>query len=70
MEREPQFLKDTIKELYQKVFTEGGKAMQELWKISIEKHIEMSREVAKGFLDIFKQSGGKSKDGTFFINPF
>ena len=64
LEEENRFLRNTIKNLHQKVFTEGGKAMQELWKTNIAKHIEMSREIAKGFLDIFKQSGGKSKDET------
>ena len=59
LEKENQFLKDTIQDLNQKVFTEGGKAMQELWKTSIEKHSEMSREIVKGFQDIFKQSSGK-----------
>jgi regulator of sigma D len=59
LEKQTQFLKDIIKDLNQKVFTEGGKAMQELWKTSIDKHIEMSREIAKGFLDIFTQSSGK-----------
>jgi cell division protein FtsB len=70
LEEENQFLKDTIQDLNQKVFTEGGKAMQELWKTSIEKHSEMSREIAKGFQYIFKQASGKSKDETFFIDPF
>jgi regulator of replication initiation timing len=59
LEKENQFLKDTINDLHQKVFAEGGKAMHELWKSSIEKHSEMSREIAKGFQDIFKQSSGK-----------
>ena len=59
LKKENQFLMDTIKDLNQKIFTEGGKAMQELWKTNVEKHIEMSREIAKGFLDIFKQAGGK-----------
>jgi len=40
------FLKDIIKDLNKRVFTEGGKAMQEVWETSIEKHIEMSREIA------------------------
>jgi hypothetical protein len=57
--KENLFLKDAIKDLSQKIFTEGGKAMQESWNTNIEKHIEMSREIAKGFLDIFRQSGGK-----------
>ncbi len=59
LEEENRCLEDIIKDLHQKVFTEGGKAMHELWKTSIEKHIEMSREVAKDFLEIFKQSSGK-----------
>jgi len=56
LKEENQFLKDIIKDLNQQVLTEGGKAMRELWKTSIEKHVEMSREIARGFLDIFKQS--------------
>ena len=59
LKKENQFLKDTINDLNQKIFTEGGKAMQELWKTNLEKHIEMSKEIAKGFLDIFKQTGEK-----------
>jgi hypothetical protein len=59
LERENMLLKNTIKDLSQKMFTENGKAMQESWNVNIEKHIEMSREIAKGFLDIFRQSGGK-----------
>ena len=59
LEKERQFLKDTIKDLNQKVLTEGGKAMQELWKTSIEKHIEIGKEVAKDFMEILRQSGRK-----------
>jgi len=59
LERENQFLKGIIKDINQEVFTEGGKAMQELCRTSIEKHIEMSREIVKGFLDIIKQSSGQ-----------
>jgi len=61
LKKEIQFLKYIIKDLHKNAFTEGGKAMQELWKTNIEKHIEMSRETMKDFLDIFRQSGGKSK---------
>jgi hypothetical protein len=59
LKKENRFLMDTIRDLNQKIFTEGGKAMQELWKINIEKHIEMSTEIAKAFMDIFKQEGCK-----------
>ncbi len=59
LKKENQFLKDTINDLNQKIFTEGGKAMQELWKTNLDKHIEMSKEIAKGFLEIFKQPGEK-----------
>jgi hypothetical protein len=59
VKKENQFLKDTINDLNQKIFTEGGKAMQELWKTNLDKHIEMSKEIAKGFMDIFKQTGEK-----------
>jgi hypothetical protein len=59
LNKEIKFLKDIIKDLHKKAYAEGGKTMQELLKTSIEKHVEMSREIAKDFLDIFRQSGGR-----------
>jgi len=59
LKKENRFLTETIRDLNQEIFTEGGKAIQELWKKSIEKHIEMSAEIAKTFMDIFKQAGSK-----------
>jgi len=67
LKKEIHFLKDIIEDLHKKAYAEGGKAMQELWKTSIEKHIEMSKEIAKGFLDIFRQSGENREDETSFI---
>ena len=43
-----------------KVFAdEAGKA-QETWKNTIEKQMEMSREMTKGFLARFQQAGAKA----------
>ena len=67
LKKEIQFLKDIIRDLHKRAYAEGGKAMQELWKTSIEKHIEMGREIAKGFLDIFRQSGENREDKPSFI---
>jgi hypothetical protein len=59
LKSENRFLMNTIRDLNQKIFTDGGKAMQEFWKNNIEKHIEMSMEIAKAFMDIFKQKGSE-----------
>ena len=49
----------TPSELNLRVFTEGSLQVQEMWKETAEKHIEMSAEVEKNFLDLFKQQDNK-----------
>jgi regulator of replication initiation timing len=59
LKKENEFLKDTIKQLNLKVFAEGSTKVQESWTSVIEKQMDMSQEIAKGVLDVFKQSGRK-----------
>lgn len=42
-----------------KTFTDQAMNMQEAWKGTVEKQMEMSREMAKKFLELFKQAGEK-----------
>jgi regulator of replication initiation timing len=57
LKRENEFLKETIKELQLKVFTEGSAKMQETWAGILEKQMEMNKELAKDFLKLFGQKG-------------
>ena len=59
LKKENEFLKNTLRELNQKVFTEGSLQVQEMWKETAQKNMEMSAEIAKNFLDLFKQDSGK-----------
>jgi regulator of replication initiation timing len=59
LKKENEFLKKTLRELNLKVFSEGSRQVQEMWKETAQKQIEMSAEIAKNFLDIFKQQSEK-----------
>lgn len=57
LKKENEFLKNTMKEINQKVFTEGSLKIQEAWKETIEKQMEITKEISKNFLDLFKHEG-------------
>ena len=40
-----------------KVFSDEAMKMQETWKITVEKQMEMSREMVKNFSHLFEQPG-------------
>ncbi len=42
-----------------RAFTEGITNLQNAWKTTIEKQMEMSKELAKQFFEIYKQVGEK-----------
>jgi hypothetical protein len=42
-----------------KVFSDEAMKMQETWKITVEKQMEMSREMVKNFSQVFEQQGEK-----------
>lgn len=52
---ENKFLRDTIRELQVTLFTEGGEKVQQIWHSSIDKQLEMNKEFAKNFFDLFRQ---------------
>lgn len=55
LKHENTFLRDTIKQLQMKVFTEGGQHIQESWQNVIDKQFDMNKEIAKNFFDLFRQ---------------
>ncbi len=59
LKKENQFLKDMIAKLNLKIMTEGGEKVQEAWKSTVEKQMEVSKEMAKNFFELFKQSPKK-----------
>jgi len=42
-----------------KTFTDEAVKVQETWKETVEKQMEMSREMAKNYFDLLKQTGMK-----------
>jgi hypothetical protein len=63
LKEENELLKGTLRELNLKVFTEGSLQAQEMWKEVAQKQMEVSAEIAKNFLDLFKPRNGKEGPG-------
>jgi hypothetical protein len=59
LKKENEFLKNALRELNMKVFTEGSLQVQEVWKEVANKHMEVSAEITKQFLDLFKPTSDK-----------
>lgn len=55
------FLRDTIRQLQLNIFKEGGEKVQETWKTIIDKQMEMNKEMAKNFFELFRQLRGSSQ---------
>ena len=55
LKEENKFLRDTIRELQFSLFTEGGEKAQEIWHSIIDKQLEMNKEIAKNFFELFRQ---------------
>ena len=49
------FLRETIEQLQLKMFADGGEKVREAWKSTIDKQLEMNMEVAKNFIEFFRQ---------------
>ncbi len=49
------FLKDTIRQLQMNLFKEGGEKIQDVWKDVIDKQLEVNREIAREFFELFRQ---------------
>lgn len=59
LQKENQFLKDTISQLNLKVFEEGSKKIQDVWTSTIEKQISIGKELAESFLGMVKNKEDK-----------
>ncbi len=55
LKAENKFLRDTIRELQINLFKEGGERGQQIWHDSIEKQLDLHKEIAKNFFEIFRQ---------------
>jgi hypothetical protein len=54
LKEENKFLRDTLRELQVSLFSEGGKKAQDLWQKSVDKQLEINKEVSKNFFDLFR----------------
>jgi hypothetical protein len=45
-----------------KIFTDEAERVQETWRNTVEKQMEMSREVVKNFSEVVKKAGKKKED--------
>ncbi|MBF0540496.1 MAG: hypothetical protein HQK91_03470 [Nitrospirae bacterium] len=59
LQKENQFLKDTISQLNLKVFEEGSKKIQDVWTSTIEAQMSIGKELAQNFLGMVKNKEDK-----------
>ncbi len=57
LKAENEFLKNTIQELRLRMMAEGGEKARDAWQSIMDKQMEMNKEMAKNFLNFFKQKG-------------
>lgn len=55
LKEENKFLRDLIQELQLNIFTDGSEKVQQIWHSSIDKQLEMNKEIAKNFFELFRQ---------------
>lgn len=55
LKAENKFLRDSMRELQQNLFKEGGEMGQEIWNRSIERQLELNKELAKSFFEMVRQ---------------
>lgn len=55
LKEENKFLRDIIKDLQLNLLTEGGETVKQIWHSSIDKQLEMNKEIAKNFFELFRQ---------------
>ena len=51
---ENKFLRDAIRELQLNLFAEGGEAAQNIWNKSIDKQLEVNKDISKNFFELFR----------------
>lgn len=55
LKEENAFLRNTISELQVNVLKEGGEKAQEMWREVVDKQLDMNKEIAQNFFDLFRQ---------------
>ncbi len=55
LKEENKFLRDAILELQSNLFKEAGEKGQQIWETSIDKQLDMHKEIAKNFFEMFRQ---------------
>ena len=55
LKEENKFLRDTIRELQLSLFSEGGEKAKQIWHSSIDKQMEMNKEISRNFFELFRQ---------------
>lgn len=58
LREENRFLRETISELQINIFKEGGEKVQQSWQTIIDKQLEMNKEIANNFFELFRQLKG------------
>jgi regulator of replication initiation timing len=58
LKTENKFLRDAMRELQQNLFKDGGEKAQQIWNDSIDKQLDLHKEIAKNFFEIFGQLNG------------
>jgi hypothetical protein len=54
LKKENAFLKEVVQKMNLKMFEEGSRGIQEAWQEGLAKQLEMSKEMAKTFFELFK----------------
>ncbi|KWT83692.1 hypothetical protein [Candidatus Magnetominusculus xianensis] len=54
LKKENSFLKEVVQKMNLKMFEEGSRGIQEAWQEGLAKQLEMSKDMAKTFFDLFK----------------
>ena len=54
LKEENRFLRDTMRELQLNLFKEGGETAKKIWHESIDKQLEINKEISKNFFELFR----------------
>ncbi|MBF0458715.1 MAG: hypothetical protein HQK99_12570 [Nitrospirae bacterium] len=54
LKKENAFLKEVVQKMNLKMFEEGSRGIQEAWQEGLAKQLEMSKDMAKTFFELFK----------------
>jgi hypothetical protein len=55
LKEENKFLREALRELQLNIFKDGGEKAQQIWNDSIDKQLDLHKEIAKNFFEVFRQ---------------